>query len=224
MNQPKDFKSWLKQFLANVIFLAILVLIIDAISREIKPANIPAKIEEVFYTSSGKPVARTSPCYAYYLSFHEASGHYTEGVSLSFDKYIAGCRMICRSGLQTANRGHDYYSAWKDSLKYVSEEEKDKKIDWVIFEGKYLTFYFENGDSLKLFPDNKKIYYDNHYHKAIYAYYCVTPECKELLTQYNVVRMKMDDVFDQSQIRPELRQELKERFDLLDSYKLATAQ
>lgn len=32
--------------------------------------------------------------------------------------------------------------------------------------------------------------------------------------------MKMDAVFDKNQIRKELREELSERFDLVDNYKL----
>ena len=69
-----------------------------------------------------------------------------------------------------------------------------------------------------IFPDNKKIYYDNKYNRAIYAFYYVTPRCRYLLTHCNVVRMKMDAVFDQNEIRKELREELTERFELADNY------
>ena len=43
-----------------------------------------------------------------------------------------------------------------------------------MYQGKWLTFYFENGDSLKLFPANKKIYFKTRRHHFICAYYPVS--------------------------------------------------
>lgn len=215
-DKPKGFISWLKNFIGNMLFFAIFIIVLGVIASIKKPEHVPAQIEEVYYSKNGNPVVRTSPCNAYYLSFFKAPRRCTEGISLQLDKFHNGYQLICRSGLKTSDMGHDYHGAWRDSLKYVSEADKGK--DWIPFQGKYLTFYFDTGDSLKLFPDNKKIYYDNKYNRAIYAFYYVTPRCRYLLTHCNVVRMKMDAVFDQNEIRKELREELTERFELADNY------
>lgn len=211
----KDFVAVVKELLSVTLIVSFIFFVLDLIVR--KPAHIPAKIEEVYYTSSGEPVARTTTCNAYYVSFLKVTKRYNHGVSLCLDKHRTGCVMICRSGLQDYP-GYSYYHAWLDSLKYVSLKRKGQKGNWLTFAGKQLTIYFENGDTLQLFPYNNKIYYDKKYYKTIHAYYEVTPKCRELLTQQNIIRMKMDYVFDQDHIRPELREELIERFELVDNY------
>lgn len=138
------------------------------------------------------------------------------GVSLQLEKNRDEYRLKCHSELQRDYFGHDYNNDWLDSLKSLPVEKRNK--DWIMYQGKWLTFYFENGDSLKLFPANKKIYFKTGRHHFICAYYPVSQETKYLLMHNNIVRMKMDNVFEHNEIRKELKDELTERFDLLDNY------
>lgn len=216
--KQNGFIAWLKKFTGTMLFFAIFIYILSIIAAVLRPEKIPAKIEKVYYTSDGNPAIRTTPCNAYYIPFLKSSKRYTQGITLRIDKQESGYYLMCHSGLQTGNFGHDYYSDWRDSMKYKPHLANTKH--WIPFRGKYLTCYFESGDSLKLFPYNNKIYYDNERHESIYTYYRLQQKDKYQLTHNNIVRMKMDAVFDKNQIRKELREELSERFDLVDNYKL----
>ena len=227
LQKPLSFKS---KFIMYVIFWGMIIATCFVLSYILNPESVPAKVENVYIQRNkhivfdrGKShviwtkdtVVQSSPCNAYYVSLVK-NMRGDAGVSLQLEKNRDEYRLKCHSQLQRDYFGHDYYNDWLDSLKSLPEEKRNK--DWIMYQGKWLTFYFENGDSLKLFPANKKIYFKTGRHHFICAYYPVSQETKYLLMHNNIVRMKMDNVFEHNEIRKELKDELTERFDLLDNY------